>query len=111
MIRLANAVEKSTYGITVPFVDEDGEAVTPTTAVWTLSDDRGNVINSRSDVAISPLASTVQIVLTGADLALSANDRGHRRFTVKATYNSSLGSGLALNSEVRFWIEPLVNVT
>lgn len=110
MTELEAAKERSTYIVTVPFVDEDGTAVAPTSATWTLSDDRGNIINSRENVAITP-ASTVQIVLTGADLALSENDNGVRKLTVEAVYTSSLGSGLTLNEEVTIPVLDLVNVS
>lgn len=111
MTDLADALEESTYVITVPFVDEDGAAVVPTSATWTLSDDRGNIINSRENVAIV-VAASVDIVLSGADLALQgSDDSGNRRFTVKATYNSGLGSGLKLNKEVSFDVTDLVNVS
>jgi hypothetical protein len=102
------AIEESTYPVTVSFTDEAGAAVIPTAATWTLSDKNGNVVNSREDVVISSLAASVTIVLSGDDLALS-NGR-IRKLTIKATYNSSLGNGLPLKDEVTFLITNLVNV-
>lgn len=110
MTTLTAAIEESTYVITIPFVDEDSNAVTPTAATWTLSDQYGNVINSRTNVTISPLSSSVDVVLSGDDLAIGSSGAS-RRFTVKATYDSSLGTGLKLNAEVTFVITNLVNVT
>ncbi len=108
----AEAVEQSTYVIPVAFFDENGDAVVPTAATWTLTTEYGVVINSRSDVAISPLAATVNIVLTGADLAMLGElDNRTRLLLVEATYNSSLGAGLNLRDEIEFSVRPLVGVT
>jgi hypothetical protein len=104
----APANERSTYAITLTFRDEAGTLVTPTAATWTLTDDGGAVINGRLDVPLSA-ASSVVVVLSGADLAVGS-DRNRRVLTVEATYTSSLGSGLPLVDEVRFAITPLVGV-
>jgi hypothetical protein len=108
-----HAMEKSTYVITVAFTDEDGAAVIPTAATWTLTDASGTVINSRTGVAMSPLASTYNIVLSGLDLAMQTGETlvGQRLLTVQATYNSTLGTGLPLKAEVKFIVDGLVVVT
>jgi hypothetical protein len=104
-----SAVEKSTYIVTAAFVNEDGDAVTPETVVWTLSDIDGTVINSRENVSETP-ATTVNIVLTGDDLGVSTV--GPKRVvTVLATYNSDYGSLLKLKAAATFIIENLVVVT
>lgn len=107
-----HAIEKSTYVITVVFTDENSVAVIPTAATWTLTDWNGIVINNRSAVAMSPLASTYNVVLSGLDLAIQTGESlvGHRLLTVQATYNSSLGTGLLLKAEVEFVVDSLVNV-
>lgn len=112
-ILTVDAQEKSTYVITANFKDEDGQDVIPTAASWTLTDEDGAVINSRSAVAISPLAATVNIVLTCADLALDsgfAGDAQTRIVTVEAVYTSSLGAGLCLKSACKFNVENLIAV-
>lgn len=107
----AEAVEQSTYIVTATFRDEDGAAVIPLTAAWTLTNEYGVVVNSRQDVAIAPIASTINVVLTGADLAmLGEMDTGRRLVLVEATYNSSLGAGLHLREEIEFELRPLVGV-
>jgi hypothetical protein len=109
-----NAQEKSTYVITANFKDEAGQDVTPTSATWTLTDEDGTVINSRQAVAISPLAASVDIVLTGADLAVDtgfSGDAQERVFTIEAVYDSSLGTGLTLKAEARFNVDNLIAVT
>ena len=91
--------ERSTIAFTVSFFDENDDPVTPTSATWTLTDQDGTVINSRSDVVISSLAESVTIVLKNADTALISDaDVGTRRLLVEAIYNSAtLGNGLPLN--------------
>jgi hypothetical protein len=102
-----HAKEESTYAVQVRFVDDAGTASVPTSATWTLSDPNENIINSRSNIAITPLAATVTIVLTGDDLAVVANGE-ERYLLVEAVYDSAtLGNGLANNDECRFVIDKL----
>lgn len=102
------AVEGSTYAVTVAFTDEDGVAATPNAGLaWTLTDASGTVINSRSAVAVSPAAS-LTIVLSGADLAVPAGAGVVRRLlALSGTYNSDLGSNLPLKEEVEFQVREL----
>lgn len=101
-----HAIERGTYVITLSFTDENGDAVTPNTATWTLTDRAGVVVNGREDVTISSLAATKDVVLSGADLAVTDNRYRHRLFTVEYTYTSSLGT-LPGKEEVGFYIDPL----
>jgi hypothetical protein len=99
------AVEKSTYVITCAFTDEENDPVVPSTGTWTLTDESGNVINNREDEVISGLAASVDIVLSGDDLAVSSGFAGiseSRIFTFEGTYNSSLGVGLPLRDQLKF---------
>lgn len=105
-----HATEQSTFVVTVKFYDEDGAAVVPTEIKWTLTDPVGNVVNNRADVEIGTPASTVDIVLSGLDLALEGYVGPYRHLTIKATYNSTLGSGLPLREAAIFEIDPLVAV-
>lgn len=106
----AKAVERSTYVITAAFFDEDDSAVVPTNATWTLTDDLGNVINSRKDVAIVSLDTTVDIVLSSTDLLLPAGaGQVGRVLTVNAVYDSDLGSGLPLVAKTRFVVENVMH--
>lgn len=104
------AKENSTYVITVTFTDEDGDAVVPTSITWSLTDKSGNVINDREDVAVAVPASSVDVVLSGADLAVGTATAVQRYFLVEATYNSDLGTGLPLNDECIFLLDGLVEV-
>jgi hypothetical protein len=99
------AVEKSTYIVTMNFFDENGDAIAPASATWTLTDGDGSVINGKEDVALSGLAAEMSVVLSGDDLALADGFSGNserRIFTLKATYNSDLGAGLPLLDQLEF---------
>jgi len=108
-----HAIEKSTFVIIVAFTDEDGDAVSPVTANWTLSDGGGTIINSREQVEISSPTSSEDIVLSGDDLALRAGETnlGARILTIEATYNSDLGDGLPLNGSVIFTVDNLIKIS
>ena len=108
IISSPHAVEQSTYGITVSFLDDAGASVIPTAAsvTWTLTNEQGNVINSRSNVAITS-ASSIVIVLHGYDLARGPGDNGVRLVTIKATYNSTLGTALELKDQIQFTLDNL----
>lgn len=101
----ARANDQSTIVIGLAFTDHDGAAVVPATATWTLTDDHGNVINEQLDVAISPLAASVEIALSGDDLKYSEGPE--RVFTVEYTYSSDLGT-LPAREQCEFTIENLV---
>jgi hypothetical protein len=106
------AKEKSTYVVTLAFTNAAGTAVTPDSATWTLSTMGGTVINSRANVAISPLASTVTVVLSGLDLAMQTGEAGtaRRLFTVQATYTSTEGAALPLKDEFELRVSNLAAV-
>jgi hypothetical protein len=107
--------EKSTYIITCLFLDEDGDAVIPITINWSLTTVNGTVINSRDEIAVGTPDSSIDIVLTGDDLAILTNEtnrkRVPRKLIIEATYNSSVGAGLGLKDSTVFDLENLVKVT
>jgi len=102
--------ESSTYVVQVVFTNEDGTAVVPSAITWSLTDKLGAAVNSRTDVAVGSPASTIKIVLSGLDLALSGYAGPERILTVEATYTSALGAGLPLKGAAWFVVEPLVAV-
>lgn len=102
-----HAVERSTFVITVSFTNEDGDPVIPSAATWKLTERDGTVVNSRTAVTISPLAASVDIVLSGADLALSDLRKRYRMVTVEFTYSSALGAGLPGKEQIGFYIDNL----
>ena len=108
------AVEESTAKITVAFTDEDAAEATPAAITWTLTDVDGTVINSREDVAIVSPASSIDIALSGDDLAFQAGETGdsvHRIFTIEWTYSSDLGAGLPGKDSLKFPVKNLVAIT
>jgi hypothetical protein len=107
-------VEKSSGSIIIRFRDRDNQPVAPVSATWTLTDNDGDVINSREDVAISSPATQEEILISGDDLAISAGFSGtaeKRIFTVEAIYNSDLGNDLPLKEQAVFYVDALVAVS
>jgi len=108
------ANEKSTLGIVIDFTDDDGAAVAPTSATWTLTDNSGNIINSQEDIVIASPASSETITLSDNDLQILSNETTlenvGRRFLIEAVYDSSLGTGLSLRDSCFFVIRNLAAV-
>lgn len=93
-----SVLEGGTLVLTLAWYDDAGSAVTPDTATWTLREaDSGAVVNSRSDVAISSLSTSNDIVLSGDDLT-----EGMKKLFIEATYTSASGSGLPLKDIIGF---------
>lgn len=107
---LTCAPEQGTFPVTFSFLDEAGDALTPDSLTWSLYDTDGNVINSRSGEVIAADTS-VTIVLTGDDLAITAGVTRLRRLTLEGTFTSDLGSGIPLKAEAEFEIGDLVGVS
>lgn len=105
-----NAQEEGTLVLNIAWYDEDGNAVTPSAATWTLTDLDGNVINSRQDVSISSLSTSNDVVLKGDDLAISPYGV-NRQLLAKWTYTSSAGSGLPATHAYQFKIDNMSGVT
>lgn len=107
------AEEKSTLIVTAAFADEDGGDVIPSSITWTLTDSAGIVINSREDVEVASPAASVDIVLSGDDLALQTGESGSvlRVLTVESIYDSGAGSDLPLKDSVKFLLNDLVAIS
>lgn len=96
-------------GIVVAFTDTDGTAVTPSSATWSLYNPSQQIVNGREDEVISPLSTSVTIVLSGNDVLYS--DGANRRLVVTYTYDSStLGNGVTDNKEITFNIVNIVGI-
>jgi|TARA_Y100000310_G_C20694765_1_gene824800 hypothetical protein len=102
------ANDSSTFVITVAYFDEDDSAVIPNSVDWTLSDEAGTTINSRSAVSIATPGTTNNIVLVAADLQVS--DSARRVLLVDVDYDSAYGSGLKFRDKVTFDINDLLLV-
>lgn len=99
------AIDRSTFIIDVAFSDENDEAITPNEVEWSLLSETGAIINDREEVEVSSLNTTISIVLTGEDLDFA--DGRVRVLLIEATYNSDLGTNLALRETARFLIDNL----
>lgn len=108
-IKLIPSTEKSTFVVTVSFFETNGTAVAPKLAQWTLKDEDGAIVNSREAVNINVPGTTVNIVLTGDDLALPDIDKRTRYLLIEAIYDSVLyGNDLHLRQEGKFVVSNLV---
>lgn len=110
------AKERGTIAIVVSFADETGAAMAPTTMTWSLVDVNGTAINSRADVAVVTPSAEETIVLSGADLQITAAEQAagysmvKRRFVVEITFTSDLGSGLPAKEAAAFLVENIPKV-
>lgn len=100
------ADEQGAYGITCTFKANNVavDAASIVSLAWWLTDLSGVVVNSRSNVTVSSIANPYTVVLTGADLQIFDKDAPveGRILTLKGTYNSTLGDGLAFTAAVLF---------
>lgn len=110
MAILTTVNEQSTVVFTVTFTDEDGQSVVPNTIIWSLVTMAGEVVNSREDVAVSVPAASIDIVLTGDDLAVTS-DNSQRALVIEATYDSAAGNDLTLKEQAVFAIDNLLHVS
>lgn len=97
------AISGGTYSITVPFKDEDGFSVIPTSITWTLLNESGNVVNGRLNVEVTP-ASSITILLSGADITLSGDSEEVRYISLKAIYDNAYATGLESIQDISFFI-------
>lgn len=96
------AKEESSYTLTVAC------DFTPATMKWTLTDEDGTVINSRSSVAVASPSTSNTITLTSDDLGVSDKYKLKRVLTVYGTYN---GGSNSFADECSFEVENLLNIT
>ena len=107
-----NAKERGTYVIQIDFKDDYGLSISPKTAIWTLTDPRGQVIGTREDVVITTPEALELIVLSAGDLALGGDYHDDKRvLTVEWTFDSTLGSDLPGKDDCEFTIDNLTPVT
>jgi len=105
------ANEQSVYWVTTGFLDEDNNAMAPDVATWTLTDLKGNLINSREDVSIVTPETSETIELSGDDLVVDGNDIVQRILTLEGTYTSvNYGASKPFKFQIKFPIEPIVIV-
>lgn len=96
------AKKDSTYIVTAAFADEEGDSVTPDTVAWTLYDETDM---STIDTGSPTPAATINIVLSGTDLAIATGTKRYLLLKIDATYDSDLGDDLPLVQYVRIVVE------
>ena len=100
--------ELTSLELMINATDSAGNSVTPTAAWWTLTSiDGSSIINSRKDVTISDLGTTMTVTLRDEDLAVDNDSDTERLFTVEGTYNKGSETGLAFKEEATFTIKNL----
>ena len=106
--------EKGHVVFSVDFTDEAAVpvAVIPTAITWSLTDRIGTVINARTAVPFTPPAASIEILVSGDDLAVPEPSDTVRKFLLEWVYTSAtLGAGIPAKAEVTFKIADLVGVT
>lgn len=104
---LGDVNEGSTAKVTATITDIDtGLPISPKSATWSLFDESGAIVNSREDVVISPLASTVNVVLSGLDLVVT--NGSILTFVLDAIYDSALGSDLPVRSKAKIRVNDIL---
>ena len=106
------AGERSRYRIDAVVYTTSGETVVPTSLKWTLTDNSGNVINSRKGVVMISPADPTPILLYGADLGIAGTESEVERvLLIEATYNEPGYTGLPYNKEYRFMVKNFLSVS
>lgn len=101
------AYEGSSYFPSVTaFLDEDGDAYTPDTLKWNVTDMQGNII--KAEQSVSTPGTSLNVVLSGADLVVNGNSPVQRLWNVYGTYDSSLANDVPFLHQVQFTILPRV---
>lgn len=108
------ATEEGSYIVKCVTKDESGNAVAPVTMSWSLTDEAGTVINSRTAVAVVTPSSTEYIPLTGDDLACQVvgSDEEVRVVTVWGTYYSTLcATTLNFTADCQFDLRNMIGIS
>lgn len=88
-----SVMERGTLVVTADFRDEFGEPVIPNEITYSLYNTVGSVMNDLLNVDVTPLAASVNIVLTGDDLSVLGGNTG-RLLVINAPYDSTSGTDL-----------------
>ena len=106
---LAN--ERGVYIVKCDFADEDGNGVTPDSIKWTLTDVKGNIINSRSSVSVASPATSVNIELSSDDLAVLNRRQTRRKLLIHAVADLQIGNNRDIYDECEFEISNFVGLS
>ena len=107
---LTEPSEGSTLTLVVKITTALGVAVTPIAAAWTLSNRDGDIINSRENVAITPLSEAMTVNVAGDDLQIEdqTSKREYRLFTVVSDRGDV---NLPETIQTPFWVKNLKVIT
>ena len=102
--------EGATRGLVVSFANSDGDAITPESVDWTLTNNSGDIVNNRDAVSETP-GTSVTIVLSGDDLIM-ADKYDTKRFVLVETVDdyTDLGDDKPDNEEWELTLRPLKGV-
>lgn len=101
--------EQGTSVLNISFKDERNRNIIPKTSNFQLSKLDYTIINNRT-FANGAFTGNI-VVLSGDDLAIFGDeDTRFRIFSVRATYDSTLGENLPCNCEIEFVITRLLNI-
>ena len=106
---LAN--EKGVYVVKVDFADEDGNGVTPDSIKYTLTDVKGNIINSISSAVCSNPATSVNIELSSNDLAVPNRRQTRRKLLIHAVADLQIGNNRDIYDECEFEIANFIGLS
>lgn len=73
------------------YKDANDSAVTPTSASWSLYNDRGAIVNSRLNVSIATPTSADKILLQGADVTSTTGKNEGRKLVITFTFTDDDG--------------------
>lgn len=109
MINIARQVSsRGSIAITAKFYDFDNGPVEPESVSWTLTTEKGAVINDRVDVPVSP-SSEVTIMIYGDDVDIA--DGKLRLLTITAIYDSVYAENTPVTEQalitVAEWVNPV----
>lgn len=101
--------EKTSYFVTISFKDEDGVAVTPTAAYYSLYCETTKY-EILAETAIGGLDTSVEVIVTSTQNAIRnvANKKEQRLMTVRFTYSGGAYQGI---SEYRWNVANLKRIT
>lgn len=103
-IILDSIEELSTKAVVVSFSYLSGGVsvdATPKTLTWSLRNLNDEIVNSRENVPILVIGTSITIVLSGEDLNIDGSGE-LRKLVIRGTYDSGLGDDLPFTKEIRF---------
>ena len=104
---MATASENDTGFFNGTFSDKDGNPLTPKTAVWSLSDQNGNILDS-GIIANPPTSDIYEFIIPTLEIPYKSLLK--RFVMVSITYDSGSSVDLIKNEEFEFMMSDLKNI-